>query len=144
MSVGETVQALFGGMLIGAAAAALLVTMGRIAGVSGIVGGLLPPRAEDTAWRTCFVAGLVAGGLVLRMLLQDPFRGLVATPYYVLIPAGMLVGIGAQIGNGCTSGHGVCGVSRLSPRSIVATLTFMLTGAVTVYVVRHLAQGSVS
>ena len=136
------VQALLGGVLIGTAASALLVLNGRIAGVSGIVGGLLPPRPGDTAWRALFVAGLVAGGLSLRVLAPDPFQGLAATPYAVLVPAGLLVGIGVTLGNGCTSGHGVCGVSRLSPRSILATLTFMLTGAVTVFVVRRLAHWS--
>ena len=135
-------QALLGGILIGVAASALLVLNGRIAGVSGIVGGLLPPRPAETAWRALFVGGLVAGGLCLRVFAPDPFRGLAATPYAVLVPAGLLVGIGTSLANGCTSGHGVCGVSRLSPRSILATLTFMLTGAVTVFVVRHLAHGS--
>ena len=140
MTVEATVQSFLGGVLIGSAAGALMVVMGRIAGVSGIIGGLLPPRAGDTAWRASFVAGLVAGGMCLELLAPDPFRGLAATPYAVLLPAGLLVGFGASLGSGCTSGHGVCGVSRLSPRSIVATLTFMLTGALTVYVVRHVAQ----
>lgn len=134
-------QALLGGALIGVAASALLVMNGRIAGVSGIVGGLLPPRPADTAWRALFVGGLVAGGLLLRMFATDPWSGLAATPYAVLVPAGLLVGIGTTLANGCTSGHGVCGVSRLSPRSMLATLTFMLTGAMTVFVVRHLVHG---
>jgi uncharacterized membrane protein YedE/YeeE len=134
-------DAMLGGVLIGIAAAALLVVNGRIAGISGIVGGLLPPRAPDAEWRTLFVAGLVAGGLCLRVLTRDPFHGLAATPYALLVPAGLLVGFGASLGNGCTSGHGVCGVSRLSARSILATLTFMVTGALTVFVVRHLVQG---
>jgi uncharacterized membrane protein YedE/YeeE len=133
-------HALLGGVLIGIAAAALLVLNGRIAGISGIVGGLLPPRTADTEWRALFVAGLVAGGLWLRVLAPDPFHGLATTPYALLVPAGLLVGFGATLGNGCTSGHGVCGVSRLSPRSILATLTFMFTGALTVFLVRHLAQ----
>jgi uncharacterized membrane protein YedE/YeeE len=131
-------EALFGGVLIGAAAAALLVFDGRIAGVSGIVGGLLPPRRADEAWRAWFVAGLVTGGLCLGLFTADPFHGLAETSYAVLVPAGLLVGFGASLGSGCTSGHGVCGVSRLSPRSIVATMAFMATGAVTVFVVRHL------
>ena len=130
-----------GGVVIGIAASFLLVVNGRIAGISGIVGGLLPPRPGDTAWRALFVAGLVAGGLCLRALLFDPFSGLSIAPYAVLLPAGLLVGFGAELGNGCTSGHGVCGVSRLSPRSIVATMTFMLTGAATVFVIRHLVHG---
>lgn len=135
-------QAVLGGVLIGIAASALLVASGRIAGVSGIVGGLLPPRRNDAAWRALFVAGLVTGGLCLGAIVPAPFHGLAATPYAVLVPAGLLVGFGASLGSGCTSGHGVCGVSRSSPRSIVATLTFMLTGALTVFVVRHLAHGA--
>ena len=137
MTSWATMQALVGGVLIGAAAVALLVLNGRIAGVSGIVGGMLPPRHRDSAWRALFAAGLVVGGLCLRLLATDPFHGLAETPYLALIPAGLLVGFGASLGNGCTSGHGVCGVSRLSPRSIVATTTFMLAGAVTVFIVRH-------
>jgi uncharacterized membrane protein YedE/YeeE len=133
-----TFHALFGGILIGSAASAFLWLEGRIAGVSGIVGGLLSPRRQDTAWRVLFVAGLVAGGVCVRLLGSDGFRGLASTPYAVVLPAGLLVGFGASLGNGCTSGHGVCGVSRLSPRSIVATMTFMLTGAITVFVIRHL------
>jgi uncharacterized membrane protein YedE/YeeE len=124
--------------LIGVASAALLVLEGRIAGVSGIVGGLFPPRRLDTAWRALFAAGLVFGGLCLAFFSSDPFRGLAETPFLVLAPAGFLVGVGATLGNGCTSGHGVCGVSRLSPRSIIATMTFMLAGGATVFVTRHL------
>lgn len=135
-----TLQGLFGGILIGVASAALLALNGRIAGISGIVGGLLPPRVSDGTWRALFVLGLISGGFALRFVVAHPFRGLAATPAAVLIPAGLLVGFGASLGNGCTSGHGVCGVSRLSPRSIVATITFMLSGAATVYVFRHLLQ----
>ena len=138
MSIWPVLDALFGGVLIGVAASALLVLDGRIAGVSGIVGGLLPPRRPDAAWRALFVAGLAIGGLSLRLLIADPFYGLAQTPNIVLVPAGLLVGFGASLGNGCTSGHGVCGVSRLSPRSIMATMTFMLAGGMTVFVVRHL------
>ena len=141
MVIREVCEALLGGTLIGIAASALLLANGRIAGISGIVGGLLPPRSSDPAWRALFVAGLLAGGVCLRLLMLDPFHGLSTTPYGVLVPAGVLVGFGAGFGNGCTSGHGVCGVSRLSLRSIVATLTFMLTGAATVFVVRHLVHG---
>ena len=137
MSVWAALQSLFGGALIGVAASALFVMDGRIAGISGIVGGLMPPRG-DIAWRAFFVAGLVIGGICLAGLMADPFYGLAETPEAILVPAGLLVGFGASLGNGCTSGHGVCGVSRLSPRSIVATMTFMLAGGVTVFVVRHL------
>jgi uncharacterized membrane protein YedE/YeeE len=139
MTLWITLEASIGGILIGIAASALLVLDGRIAGVSGIVGGLIPPRRADTAWRGLFVAGLVAGGLCLRLLIGDPFHSLAETPNIALILGGLLVGFGASLGNGCTSGHGVCGVSRLSPRSIVATMTFMLAGAATVFAIRHVA-----
>jgi uncharacterized membrane protein YedE/YeeE len=140
MTFWAALQALSGGILIGVASSALLLLNGRIAGVSGIVGGLLPPRHLDAAWRALFVGGLVVGGRCLSLLARDPFCGLVETPYVVLVPAGLLVGFGAGLGNGCTSGHGVCGVSRLSPRSIVATLMFMMAGGVTVFVTRHLLE----
>jgi uncharacterized membrane protein YedE/YeeE len=140
MSIWVVFDALLGGVLIGAAASALLVLDGRIAGVSGIVGGLIPPRQPDPAWRALFVAGLAIGGLSLRLLFADPFSGLADIPNFVLVPAGLLIGVGASLGNGCTSGHGVCGVSRLSPRSIMATMTFMLAGGMTVFVVRHLLE----
>jgi uncharacterized membrane protein YedE/YeeE len=130
--------ALAGGALIGISAAALLLLNGRIAGVSGIVGGLLAAPDRDSAWRALFVGGLVTGGLVLPALVADPFRGLPDAPSASIAAAGLLVGFGARLGNGCTSGHGVCGVSRLSPRSLLATATFMATGAITVFVLRHL------
>ncbi len=140
MTTHGLVAAAGGGILIGVAAAALLVLNGRIAGISGIIGGLLPPRRADATWRALFAAGLLAGGLCVATLIPDAFRGLASTPSAMLVPAGLLVGFGASVGNGCTSGHGVCGVSRLSPRSIVATLTFMLSGAATVFVVRHVVR----
>ncbi len=125
--------------MIGGSAIALLALNGRIAGVSGILGGLFAPRAGDTAWRLCFVTGIVAGGVIVRTAAVDPFRGLAATPAGVLALAGLLVGFGASLGSGCTSGHGVCGVGRASPRSLVATLVFMTAGMLMVFVVRHLA-----
>ena len=131
-------QPLLGGALMGLAAALLLLLNGRIAGVSGIVGGLLERRPTDAASRLLFVAGLVVGGLCLRVLLADPFAGLGATPGVALVTGGLLVGFGASLGSGCTTGHGVCGVARLSPRSLVATATFMLAGGLTVFAVRHL------
>jgi len=130
-------EALVGGALIGVAAALLLLVNGRIAGISGIVGGLLQrPRNGDIGWRLAFVAGLVAAPLVYRLLAPLPPTGTLAgTP--VLILAGLLVGFGSRLGSGCTSGHGVCGLSRLSPRSLVATACFMTCGFATVFVVRH-------
>ncbi|HEY2387460.1 MAG TPA: YeeE/YedE family protein [Candidatus Binatia bacterium] len=138
MAGDEFLHAIAGGGLVGLASAALLVVTGRIAGVSGIVGGLLRPRHDDIAWRVLFVIGLVGGGAIVRLAAVDPFRGLATTPSAVLCLGGTLVGFGTSLGSGCTSGHGVCGVSRLSPRSIVATLLFMLAGGATVFAVRHL------
>ena len=119
--------------MIGAASALLLVTHGRIAGISGIVGSLLRSDTRDRGWRCAFIGGLVAAG-VLGNLLVPATIGEVTQPTVVVAIAGLLVGIGTSIGSGCTSGHGVCGLSRLSPRSLVAVPTFMLTGAITVWI----------
>ncbi|WP_059411729.1 YeeE/YedE family protein [Cupriavidus basilensis] len=129
--------ALAGGLLIGLAAALFILLNGRIAGISGIVGGLLRPARGDVAWRLAFVAGLVAAPLCWRLFAALPEIRIEAGTG-VLAVAGLLVGLGTRYGSGCTSGHGVCGLSRLSPRSLVATLAFMATGFATVYVVRHL------
>ena len=130
-------SALIGGVLIGAAAALFAVLNGRVAGVSGIVGGLLRPSTGDVSWRVAFIAGLVAAPL-----LYGAFGALPAVQidagYAALVAAGLLVGVGTRYGSGCTSGHGVCGISSLSPRSVVATLAFMAMGFATVYVTRHL------
>lgn len=133
-------HALAGGALIGASAALLLVLNGRIAGVSGIVGGLVTKR-EEIGWRALFTLGLVAGGLVAYLIAPARFAT-GGSPDLVRIGiAGALVGVGTYFGSGCTSGHGVCGTSRLSPRSIVATITFIATGVVTVLAVRWIAGG---
>ena len=131
------VSALIGGAIIGAAVALFAVLNGRIAGVSGILGGLMRPQAGDISWRIAFVAGLVAAPLAWSLLAALPEIRVDAS-YPALVAAGLLVGIGTRYGGGCTSGHGICGISRASPRSIVATLVFMATGFATVYVVRHL------
>jgi uncharacterized membrane protein YedE/YeeE len=130
-------SALIGGAIIGAAAALFAVLNGRIAGVSGILGGLMRPQAGDISWRIAFVAGLVAAPLAWGLLAVLPEIRVDAS-YAALVAAGLLVGVGTRYGGGCTSGHGVCGVSRLSPRSIAATLAFMAAGFATVYVARHL------
>jgi uncharacterized membrane protein YedE/YeeE len=135
------VSALLGGLLIGASAALLLLVNGRIAGISGIVGGLLSPRRGDLNWRVAFVAGLV-----LAPVLYARFGGVlpaitIDAPAPILILAGLLIGFGARLGSGCTSGHGVCGVSRGSPRSLAATGLFVAAAVVTVCVTRHLAGG---
>lgn len=129
-------SSLAGGILIGLAAAALLLLLGRIAGISGIVGGLLQPSKGDTGWRLAFVLGLLAAPAVYALFQPLPAIE-VSTDLPVLLAAGLLVGVGTRYGSGCTSGHGVCGLSRLSPRSLAATLAFMAAGFATVYMVRH-------
>jgi len=128
---------LAGGLLIGTAAAMFLLLNGRIAGISGILGGLLRPTAGDIGWRVAFILGLVAAPLLYQMAAPLPAVQINAGTA-LLVVAGLLVGIGTRYGSGCTSGHGVCGLSRLSPRSMVATAAFMVAGFVTVFVVRHL------
>jgi uncharacterized membrane protein YedE/YeeE len=136
------ISALIGGVLIGVSASALLLFNGKIAGISGIFAGLLRPANDDSAWRACFIGGLLVGGLILRGLLPEAFDFGAVRSMGALTIAGLLVGFGTRLGNGCTSGHGVCGVARLSIRSIVATVTFMLTGAAVVYIANHLLGGS--
>lgn len=131
------VRSLAGGVLVGAAAALMLLTAGRIAGITGIVGGALRARAGDVAWRLWFLLGLVGAGVAVGGLWPAAFAGQLARPGWWSAGAGLLVGFGTRLGNGCTSGHGVCGVARLSRRSLVATAVFMLTGVLTVFVVRH-------
>ena len=128
-----------GGALIGAAAVALMATFGRIAGVSGIASRLLPPHGDDGfAGRLAFVLGIAAAPLVASIVLGAMPMPRIEASMPVLAIAGLLVGFGSVRGSGCTSGHGVCGLSRLSPRSLVATMAFMATGMATVFVVRHL------
>ena len=127
---------LAGGVLIGAAAAMLLLLNGKIAGISGILGGLMRPSAGGIGWRVAFIAGLVAAPLLYQLVAPLPEVQIDAVTG-LLIVAGLLVGIGTRYGSGCTSGHGVCGLSRLSPRSLVATAAFMAAGFAVVFVVRH-------
>jgi uncharacterized membrane protein YedE/YeeE len=137
MTIVDAMVAVSGGVLIGLAAGLLLLGAGRIAGVSGIVGGILRPSPGDTAWRVAFVSGLIAGGLGLRIVAPEVFAGPRPSSLPLLVTAGLLVGLGARIGGGCTSGHGVCGLARRSTRSFVATATFMAAGMLTVYVAGH-------
>ena len=130
-------SALAGGVLIGVAAAMLVLLNGRIAGISGILGGLLRPATGDIAWRVAFLLGLVAAALAYTLFAAPPELQINAS-YGALVMAGLLVGVGTRYGSGCTSGHGVCGLSRLSPRSLVATAAFMSAGFATVFVLRHL------
>lgn len=129
--------ALAGGVLIGLAAAMFALLNGRVAGISGVLGGLLRPTKGDMSWRIAFVLGLVGAPLVYMLFAASP-KPQINASYGALILGGLLVGVGTRYGSGCTSGHGVCGLSRLSPRSLVATLAFMGAGFVTVFVTRHL------
>ena len=128
---------LIGGLLIGLATASFLLFNGRIAGISGIVGGLLRPVKGDVVWRVAFVLGLVLAPVAYQLVAPLPAVQ-VETSSTLLVVAGLLVGVGTRYGSGCTSGHGVCGLSRRSPRSMVATAAFMVAGFATVFIVRHL------
>jgi hypothetical protein len=132
---------LFGGALIGLSAVLLMAFHGRIAGMTGILSGLLPPVASDWAWRAAFLAGAIAAPALI-MATSDhaiAYESPVPTPWLMI--GGLIVGVGVYFGSGCTSGHGVCGMARLSPRSIAATATFMLATAITVFVIRHIIGG---
>lgn len=132
------ISALLGGVIIGLAAAMLVLLNGRIAGISGIVGGLLKPKPGDITWRILFVAGLVSAPLLYGLFNVLP-PIIIKADFPMLIAAGLLVGVSTRYASGCTSGHGVCGLSRLSPRSLAATLTFMGGGFASVYIIRHVA-----
>ena len=129
--------ALGGGLLIGLSAVLLLYFNGRIAGISGILNGALARQGGDTAWRAAFIAGMLAGGAAFWWLTPHVFAPRQGFPVGLLLVAGFLVGFGTRLGSGCTSGHGVCGLGRRSLRSLVATITFVGCGMVTVYLMRH-------
>jgi uncharacterized membrane protein YedE/YeeE len=129
-------QSLAGGLLLGLGAALFVLFNGRVAGISGILGGLLRPARGDRAWRLAFLAGLVGAPLAYSLVAAMPEVDIDAGTG-MLVAAGLLVGIGSRFGSGCTSGHGVCGIARRSPRSMAATATFVLAGFLTVYVLRH-------
>ena len=134
------IQSLIGGMMIGLSAVFLMALHGRVAGMTGILTGIIPPAASDWPWRAAFLAGaIVAPVIYLAAGGAIPFEVPVSTA--ALAIGGLLVGIGVHFGNGCPSGHGICGLARLSPRSLAAVLTFMLTAFVTVFVVRHVIGG---
>ncbi len=135
------IPSLLGGMILGVAAALYVLIHGRILGISGIISGLLHPKLTDSAWRLSLVLGLISAPFLAAL-----FFGIIPVveidaSWLVIVIAGLLVGFGAQYGSGCTSGHGICGLSRLSPRSLVATLAFMCAGFVMVFVIRHLMGG---
>ncbi|HVM95429.1 MAG TPA: YeeE/YedE thiosulfate transporter family protein [Candidatus Acidoferrales bacterium] len=142
MDITAVSRALAGGLLIGSAASGLLLLNGRLAGISNIVAGLISPRPGETDWRLAFLIGLLAGGATLLFAYPSAFPETSSRPLGLLAVAGLLVGVGTRLGNGCTSGHGVCGLARRSPRSLSATLVFMTTGAIAVYVVNHLLPWS--
>ena len=140
MSEFTPLSATLGGVLIGLSASLLLWTNGRIAGISGIVAGAVGPAATERTWRWFFLLGLLAGTAGWFSLVDAGFSVRSGNPWLVL-PAGFLVGVGTRMGSGCTSGHGVCGIGQLSPRSLIATLIFFSFGLLTVFVLRHLLHG---
>jgi len=138
------IRSLLGGVLIGISAALLLGTVGRIAGISGIVGRVfsVPEPGQNHAWRFSFISGLLVGGLVLSLFFPASLGAPLRSAWPGLAAAGLLVGVGTQLGNGCTSGHGVCGLARGSLRSLVATLVFMGVAGAVVFVERHVLGGA--
>jgi uncharacterized membrane protein YedE/YeeE len=135
------VSAAIGGALIGLSAVLLMLLTGRIAGVSGIFGGLLNLRSEDKDWRIAFIAGLILAPLIAAALGYGMASPKLPANWVVIVAAGLLVGVGTRLGGGCTSGHGICGIGRLSLRSIAATIVFMVTAVITVAVTRHMLGG---
>jgi len=133
------VPAFAGGLLIGLSAVIMLLFNGRITGISGIMDGIvINSKHGDRVWRICFLLGLVLGGFLFKLIMPDSFIPRDGFSLVLLITGGFIVGIGTRMGSGCTSGHGICGIARFSRRSILATVTFMLTGAITVYLIRHM------
>jgi len=135
---GEWILALIGGMLIGLAVTVMLLFNGRVTGISGIIYGLFNPVKGDFSWRLFFIGGLILGGLVMLFIKPEGFQNELAFSHVQMVIAGHLVGFGTILGSGCTSGHGVCGLSRLSPRSFVSTVVFMVAGIVIVYLLRSM------
>lgn len=132
----EWMNSLLGGALIGVSVSLMLLWNGRVTGISGILNGALSPVKGDTLWRVLFLAGLFTGGLLLGQIMPDAFTNNLNNSTFKVLLAGLLVGFGTVMGSGCTSGHGVCGIARLSPRSIVATISFMIAGVLTVVALR--------
>ena len=135
------VSAAIGGVLIGLSAVLLMLSTGRIAGISGIFSGLLNMRGEDRGWRVAFIAGLILAPVVAGFIGHAMAPPKLPANWAVIIAAGLLVGFGTRLGGGCTSGHGICGIGRLSPRSIAATIVFMVVAGITVAVTRHVLGG---
>ncbi|HHX8290320.1 TPA: YeeE/YedE family protein [Vibrio diabolicus] len=131
-------ESLFGGLLLGLSATILLLVNGKIAGISGIMNGIMSPKKGDYSWRLLFAVGMIAGGLISVLMLGVAVPSTANLSLGMVIAAGLLVGIGTRLGNGCTSGHGICGMGRLSKRSVVATCVFMVVAGLTVFVRLHL------
>lgn len=134
----EWINALIGGAIIGMSVSLMLYWNGRVTGISGIINGILSPLKGDTLWRVMFVGGLFLGGLVMKISHPEVFSGQLGTADWTVVAAGLLVGFGTVMGSGCTSGHGVCGISRLSPRSLAATVAFIAAGIGAVALFRFL------
>lgn len=128
----EWMHALLGGILIGVAVSLMLLWNGQVAGVSGILGSLISAKPKGWSWRLSFIMGLIVGGMIMKLVMPDVFYNSLSLTIVTVIGAGLLVGFGTAMGSGCTSGHGVCGVSRLSIRSIVATIVFIVAGMIAV------------
>lgn len=143
MDLNQTLSSLVGGGLIGVAVTIMLLFNGRVTGISGIISSSLAKPTRDGLWRWLFVAGLISGGFLIQVIRPDFFTNASGRSFVAILIAGFLVGYGTVMGSGCTSGHGVCGMSRLSARSIVATITFMLFGFLTVQAVQYFAGGSI-
>ena len=141
MTMHPFLAALFGGVLVGLSASLFLLLNGRVAGISGIVGGLLEPSERDSGWRVAFVLGLVVPGIVAAAAFPGAFDAAPLRSMGATAAAGLLVGFGSRMGSGCTSGHGICGLSRFSVRSLVAVMTFMATAGVTVFLSNHVLAG---
>ncbi len=134
----EWINALLGGVIIGVSVSLMLLWNGRVTGISGIINGTLSPVKGDTGWRVLFIAGLILGGLTLNALKPGSLSGNFPAETWTIVVAGLLVGFGTILGSGCTSGHGVCGISRMSPRSLIATIIFVTAGVVAVAAFRFL------
>ncbi len=134
----DWINALLGGVIIGISVSLMLLWNGRVTGISGIINGTLSPVKGDTGWRVLFIVGLLLGGLTLKVLNPNIFSGSLQTETWTTVVAGLLVGFGTVLGSGCTSGHGVCGISRMSPRSLVATIIFISAGVIAVAVFKKL------
>ena len=134
----DWINALIGGAIIGTAVSLMLIWTGRVTGISGILNGVLSPLRGDANWRILFILGLILGGLFLKLIKPEVFAGELKTENWTVVVAGLLVGFGTILGSGCTSGHGVCGISRMSLRSVVATITFIMAGVFSVVLFRYL------